>query len=80
MKIIAKGLIRIYKSTLSRVLPANCRYLPSCSSYAYQAIDKYGLIRGGLMSIWRILRCNPFSKGGFNPVKENFKGQAKWLL
>ena len=46
-----------------------CRYYPTCSQYSYQAIEKYGVLRGGLMGIWRILRCNPWSKGGSDPVK-----------
>lgn len=64
------ALILLYQKTLSKVLPGNtCRFYPSCSHYTYQAIYKYGLIRGGLMGTWRILRCNPFSKGGYDPVK-----------
>ena len=64
------ALILLYQKTLSKALPANtCRYYPSCSNYAYQAIYRYGVIRGGLMGTWRVLRCNPFSKGGFDPVK-----------
>lgn len=46
-----------------------CRYYPSCSSYAIDAIEKYGLIKGIVKAIWRILRCNPFSKGGYDPIK-----------
>lgn len=63
------ALILLYQKTLSRALPGNtCRYYPSCSHYTYQAIYKFGILRGGLMGIWRILRCNPFSQGGFDPV------------
>lgn len=63
------GLVRVYQMTLSKGLPSNtCRFYPSCSHYAYQAIYKYGLIRGGVMGMWRILRCNPFNPGGFDPV------------
>jgi putative membrane protein insertion efficiency factor len=63
------AIILLYQNTLSRVLPENtCRYYPTCSHYSYQAIYKYGLIRGGFMGVWRILRCNPFSQGGFDPV------------
>ena len=46
-----------------------CKYIPTCSQYALDSIEKYGAIKGGFMSVWRILRCNPFSKGGFDPVK-----------
>jgi putative membrane protein insertion efficiency factor len=61
--------IRIYQATLSRALPPNtCRFYPTCSHYGYQAIYKYGALKGGLMAVWRILRCNPFNPGGFDPV------------
>jgi putative membrane protein insertion efficiency factor len=63
------GIIRLYQKTLSKAIPNNtCRFYPSCSHYAYQAIYKYGVIRGGLMASWRVLRCNPFSRGGYDPV------------
>ncbi len=63
------ALIRLYQKTISRVLPPNtCRFYPSCSHYGYQAIYKYGLLKGGLMAAWRVLRCNPFNPGGFDPV------------
>ena len=64
------ALIRLYQLTVSRALPANtCRFYPSCSHYGYQAIYKYGAIKGGLMAIWRVLRCNPFNPGGYDPVE-----------
>jgi putative membrane protein insertion efficiency factor len=63
------GLIRLYQAVVSPVLaPNTCRYYPSCSHYTYQAIYKYGAIKGGLMGTWRVLRCNPFSRGGYDPV------------
>ena len=63
------GLIRIYQATLSKTLPKDsCRFYPSCSHYGYQAIYKYGVIKGSLMALWRILRCNPFHPGGYDPV------------
>ena len=63
------GLIRVYQATFSRTLPQDtCRFYPSCSHYGYQAIYKYGVIKGSLMAVWRVLRCNPFNKGGFDPV------------
>lgn len=63
------ALIRGYQHTLSRLLPDNtCRFYPSCSHYAYQAIYKYGALRGVPMAVWRVLRCNPFNPGGFDPV------------
>jgi uncharacterized protein len=69
MKYIGLGLIRLYQLTLSRLLPADtCRFEPSCSRYTYQAIDKYGLFKGSWMGFKRILRCNPFNPGGYDPV------------
>lgn len=63
------ALIRLYQMTISRALPPNtCRFYPSCSHYGYQAIYKYGLIKGSLMTMWRVLRCNPFNPGGYDPV------------
>jgi putative membrane protein insertion efficiency factor len=63
------ALIRLYQVTFSRTLPPDtCRFYPTCSHYGYQAIYKYGLIKGSLMAAWRILRCNPFNKGGLDPV------------
>ena len=63
------ALILLYQKTLSRALPGNtCKYYPSCSHYSYKAIYKHGVLRGALMGSWRILRCNPFSQGGFDPV------------
>ena len=64
------ALIRLYQMTVSKALPPNtCRFYPSCSHYGYQAVYKYGLLKGSIMAIWRVLRCNPFSPGGFDPVK-----------
>ncbi|MGD0611833.1 MAG: membrane protein insertion efficiency factor YidD [Anaerolineales bacterium] len=63
------GLIRFYQMTISRALdPNTCRFYPSCSHYGYQAIYKYGVFKGSLMATWRILRCNPFNAGGYDPV------------
>ncbi len=61
--------IRLYQLTISRALPANtCRFYPTCSHYGYQAVYKHGIIKGSLLAIWRILRCNPFNPGGYDPV------------
>ena len=65
----ALWLIRFYQRVISPGLPDSCRFYPTCSEYGYQAIEKYGIIKGGGMTIWRILRCNPFSRGGYDPVK-----------
>ncbi len=63
------GLIRLYQASFSKTMPANsCRFYPSCSHYGYQAIYKNGVVKGGIMAIWRVLRCNPFNPGGYDPV------------
>ena len=63
------GLIRFYQMTFSKTLPAGtCRFYPSCSHYGYQAIVKHGIIKGSGLAIWRVARCQPFSKGGYDPV------------
>jgi hypothetical protein len=68
-RLILLSIIRLYQVTISRGLPPNtCRFHPSCSHYGYQAIYKYGAIRGSLMAAWRVLRCNPFNPGGYDPV------------
>lgn len=63
------AVIRAYQLTISRTLPPDtCRFYPTCSHYGYQAIFKYGLLKGGWMAAYRVLRCNPFNKGGYDPV------------
>lgn len=63
------AIIRLYQATLSRGLPPDtCRFYPSCSHYGYQAIYRYGAIKGSWMAAWRVLRCNPFNPGGYDPV------------
>ncbi|MGA7732356.1 MAG: membrane protein insertion efficiency factor YidD [Chloroflexia bacterium] len=62
-------MIRGYQRTLARMLPPDtCRFYPTCSHYGYEAIQKYGVIKGGGMAVWRVMRCNPWSKGGHDPV------------
>jgi putative membrane protein insertion efficiency factor len=62
-------LIRAYQAVISPTLPPDtCRFYPSCSHYGYQAIYKHGAIKGSLIAAWRVLRCNPFNRGGFDPV------------
>lgn len=68
MKFVALGLIKLYKMTLSKVLPPSCRFYPSCSMYTYEAINKYGVIKGSWLGFKRIMRCNPFNPGGYDPV------------
>jgi len=61
--------IKSYRRFLSPMLPASCRYWPTCSEYTLEAVQKHGILRGGVMGAWRILRCNPWSKGGIDPVR-----------
>jgi putative membrane protein insertion efficiency factor len=68
VKQLAVGLIKLYQGTISQVTPPACRYVPSCSNYAIGAISKYGLIKGGWLTLKRIVRCNPWSEGGHDPV------------
>ena len=68
-RIVVLALIRLYQATISRGLPADtCRFYPSCSHYGYQAVYRYGALKGSLMATWRVLRCNPFNPGGYDPV------------
>jgi hypothetical protein len=62
------GMIRAYQRT-SRFRPPVCRFQPTCSEYTAQAVGKYGVIKGIALGCWRIMRCNPFSRGGYDPVK-----------
>ena len=69
MKKVFIGLIKFYRNYISGLKPySTCKFTPTCSEYGIEAIEKYGACKGGLLTIWRILRCNPFSKGGFDPV------------
>jgi putative membrane protein insertion efficiency factor len=61
-------LIRFYQQAVSPHFPASCRYVPSCSAYAYEAVRKYGALRGAFMGLRRVLRCHPFHPGGYDPV------------
>lgn len=70
LKKILKGLIRFYQLTLSPFWGSQCRFHPTCSHYALEAIDKHGALKGFFLAVWRILRCNPFAKGGLDPVPE----------
>lgn len=60
--------IGVYRRVISPLLPARCRYHPSCSAYAEEALSTYGILRGGILASWRLLRCNPWSHGGYDPV------------
>lgn len=72
MKIIIIAVIKIYKKTISKIFSTmgfHCKYYPTCSEYTMQAIQKYGSIKGGYYGAKRIIKCNPFSKGGYDPLK-----------
>lgn len=61
-------LIRFYRKHISPNTPPSCKFTPTCSQYGLEAIERFGALKGGAMTLWRILRCNPFSKGGYDPV------------
>ena len=62
------GAIRLYQKYISPLKRTKCPYIPSCSQYGLEAIEKYGAVKGGVLALWRIMRCNPFSNGGYDPV------------
>lgn len=68
MTAVALGLIRIYQHTLSHLFAGSCRFYPSCSQYTYEAVERYGWLRGSWLGLKRILRCHPFTRGGYDPV------------
>jgi putative membrane protein insertion efficiency factor len=65
---LAVGVLRVYQRAISPAFPRRCKYHPTCSEYAVQAIRGYGLMRGSVLAAWRLLRCNPLSHGGYDPV------------
>lgn len=70
MKQVALLLIRFYQRCISPLFPAKCRFYPTCSAYAFTAIERFGFFRGGWLALCRILKCHPFHPGGFDPVPE----------
>ena len=72
MKKILKFFIKAYRKLISPLLPNACRFTPTCSQYALEALDKHGAIKGSILAIWRVLRCNPFCRGGYDPVPDRF--------
>jgi putative membrane protein insertion efficiency factor len=68
-RVLASLPILVYRRFVSPALPRRCRYEPTCSRYAVRAIDQYGILRGVVLATWRLLRCNPWSRGGFDPVE-----------
>ncbi len=73
MKRLLIFLVRFYQKYLSGLKSPCCRFYPTCSAYALQALERFGALKGGILSIWRILRCNPFCAGGIDPVPETFR-------
>lgn len=73
-------LIAFYQKQISPLLPCSCRFVPTCSEYAIEAIRTWGVLRGLGLSIWRILRCNPFCKGGYDPVPMRTKTVGEEIL
>ena len=72
MRSIVLDALRVYRWLLSPLLPPACRYVPSCSEYAAEAVERYGVLRGGWKAAWRVLRCHPLARGGYDPVTGNF--------
>ena len=70
MKRVLLAILHFYKRRISPLLPDACIYTPTCSEYAMEAIEKHGVLKGMGLAIWRLLRCNPFAKGGYDPVPE----------
>ncbi len=69
MRYVFIFIIKLYKKFISPMFAPSCRFYPTCSTYAVQSLTKYGVIKGGAKAVWRILRCNPFNKGGYDPLK-----------
>ena len=72
-------MITLYKKTLSPLLGNHCRFLPTCSDYAYGAIERHGAVRGACLGAKRILKCHPFHSGGYDPVPEKNEVKFKWI-
>jgi len=69
VKMLLIGIIRFYQRAISPLLPNSCRFYPTCSEYAVQAVEKYGVLKGLYMGIKRVLKCHPFHPGGYDPVE-----------
>ncbi|MCL4416533.1 MAG: membrane protein insertion efficiency factor YidD [Actinobacteria bacterium] len=69
MRKFVLSILKFYKKFISPILPNSCRFYPTCSQYAAESVEKYGVLKGSIKSIYRIIRCNPFNKGGYDPVK-----------
>ena len=80
MKFVFIFIIKLYKVTLSPFLGKGCIYIPTCSTYGLEAVREFGAVRGGALTAYRILRCAPWGKGGFDPIPYHLKGEMKWLF
>jgi putative membrane protein insertion efficiency factor len=78
MKSLTLQLLRLYKWWISPAFPPACRYVPTCSEYAMEAVERHGALRGAAMAAWRLLRCHPFAKGGYDPVVKDPNPPCKW--
>jgi uncharacterized protein len=72
-KLVTLGMLRAYKWAISPLFPPSCRYVPTCSEYAMEAVERFGAVRGMLMAAARLLRCHPFARGGYDPVVSDGK-------
>lgn len=79
MKRVLLLLIRGYQLTLSPLLGRHCRFLPTCSAYTYEAVNRFGAARGAYLGLRRILKCHPFHAGGHDPVPELFEVKPRWI-
>jgi putative membrane protein insertion efficiency factor len=76
MKWALQFVLRAYKRFVSPLLPPACRFVPTCSEYAQEAVERYGVMRGGALAAWRLLRCHPLARGGYDPVPQAADGAA----
>jgi putative membrane protein insertion efficiency factor len=77
-KFVALQLLQAYKRAISPMLPAACRYVPTCSEYAIEAVERYGALRGGWLAFTRIFRCHPFAGSGYDPVVKHASGSGNF--
>ena len=77
MRYLVLGLIKFYRRFISPLFPPKCKYYPTCSTYAMEAVRRFGAVKGSALAVWRILRCNPWSMGGIDHVPEKFTFRVK---